>query len=64
VFAKACIFDAGGQWFEIDRVLPHRLAQDGRRAVTQYLVKWKGYGDKYKEWRVDEVGVTAADADA
>jgi len=34
----------------------------GRRAVTEYLVKWEGYGDEYNEWR-DEVGVVAAATD-
>jgi len=47
----------GGQWFAIDRVLSHRFIKLGRRNVTQYLVKWKGYGDEWNEWR-DEVGVT------
>jgi hypothetical protein len=50
----------GGQWFEIDRVLSHRESRVGRRRVVmQYLVKWKGYGDEYNEWR-DEPGVTAS----
>eukprot|EP00775_Hariotina_reticulata_P003006 gene3006-biopygen4642 len=49
----------GGEWFEIDRVLSHRESRVGRRVVMQYLVKWKGYGDEYNEWR-DEPGVTAS----
>ena len=40
-----------------DRVLSHRFIKLGRRNVTQYLVRWKGYGDEWNEWR-DEVGVT------
>ncbi len=48
----------GGQWCEIDRVLSHRAATlPGGSQVTQYLVKWKGYGDEWNEWR-DEAGVT------
>ena len=49
----------GGQWCEIDRVLSHRkttLPGSGT-TVTQYLVKWSGYGDEWNEWR-DEVGVS------
>lgn len=57
-------FDDGesGQWFEIDRVLKHRQVKVNRRTAVQFLVKWKGYGDEWNEWR-DESGVTAAAVD-
>ncbi len=47
----------GGEWYEVDRVLSHRQVRIGSRMVTQYLVKWAGYGDEWNEWR-DEAGVT------
>jgi len=52
----------GGQWYAVDRVLSHRMVKLGRRTVTQYLVKWAGYGDEYNEWR-DDQGVSAAATD-
>jgi transposase InsO family protein len=48
----------GGEWFEIDSILAHREVRvRGNRTVTQYLVRWKGYGPELDEWR-DEEGVT------
>ena len=54
-------FDDGedGQWYEIDLILSHRKVRLGSKVLTQYLVKWTGYGDEWNEWR-DAVGVTAA----
>jgi hypothetical protein len=47
----------GGTWLEIDTILSHRAVKLGTREVTQYLVKWKGYGPEHNEWR-DEASVT------
>lgn len=48
----------GGEWFAIDTILDMRTVGRGRgRAVTQYLVKWKGYGDEHNMW-CDADGVT------
>lgn len=54
----------GGEWYEIDRVLDHRIVHVGRnrRPVTQFLVKWKGCDDAWNQWR-DAAGVTQAAVD-
>eukprot|EP00775_Hariotina_reticulata_P012005 gene12005-12149_t len=40
----------------------HAVESGRMQPHPEYLVKWKGYGDEYNEWR-DEVGVTAAATD-
>ena len=53
----------GGEWFAIDTILDMRTVGRGRgRAVTQYLVKWKGYGDEHNMW-CDADGVTQSAVD-
>ena len=42
--------DEGQPWFEVESVLQHRELRRGKRSVTQYLIKWKGYGHEHNTW--------------
>ena len=35
----------------IDRLINRRVIKKGRGYSTQYLVRWRGYGPEYDEWR-------------
>jgi hypothetical protein len=49
--AEPLYFDDEGQpWFEVESVLQHRELKRGKRSVTQYLIKWKGYGHEHNTW--------------
>lgn len=37
--------------YEVERVLAKRIRKFGRTAVTQYLIKWLGYGPEFNEWK-------------
>ena len=37
--------------YEVERVEAKRLRKFGRTTVTQYFVKWVGYGPEFNEWR-------------
>ena len=36
--------------YEVERILDERTQKVGRRNVTQYLVKWTGYGHDHNSW--------------
>lgn len=38
------------QSFEVERLLNRRVIKRGRGVVTQYLVRWQGYGPEYDRW--------------
>lgn len=40
----------GEAYFEIERVLDHRINKRGRRVFREYLVKWLGYGSEHNSW--------------
>jgi hypothetical protein len=42
--------DEGEPWYEVESVLQHRDLKRGRRTVTQFLIKWKGYGHEHNTW--------------
>ena len=37
--------------YTVKRIIDKRLRKFGRATVTQYLVKWDGYGQEFNEWR-------------
>lgn len=37
--------------YTVERIVGRRLRKFGRTTVTQYLVKWEGYGPEFNEWR-------------
>lgn len=43
-----------GTWedpqFEVETLLKKQIVPRGRRRITQYLVKWRGYPDHYNSW--------------
>ena len=40
----------GHEKYEVEGILSHRR----RRGKTQYLVKWKGYGDLENTWQTEQ----------
>lgn len=38
-----------GHW-EVERLINRRVRRYGRGQVTQYLVRWKGYGPEHDKW--------------
>ena len=41
---------ATDQSFEIERLLNKRIIKRGRKGITQYLVRWRGYGLEHDQW--------------
>ena len=39
------------QSYEVEKQVDKRIRKYGRTPVTQYLVRWLGYGPEYDEWR-------------
>jgi hypothetical protein len=41
------------QWksYEVERIVDKRMRTYGSKKVAQYLLKWKGYGPEWNEWR-------------
>ena len=39
------------QSYEVEKLVDKRIRKYGRTPVTQYLVRWLGYGAEYDEWR-------------
>ena len=37
--------------YVVERILDKRIRKFGRTTVTQYMVKWLGWGPEYNEWR-------------
>ena len=37
--------------YYIERLLDRRAIKQGRTRITQYLVKWEGYGPQHDDWR-------------
>lgn len=48
--------DAEGGDYELDAILNKRVTKKGRhrKPVTQYLVRWKGWGSQWNEWYNDD----------
>ena len=43
------IIDEHPEW-EVERILRHAIKGRGRRKVTYYLIRWKGYTSEYDTW--------------
>ena len=39
------------RFYTMEKIIDKRLKKFGRITVTQYMVKWLGYGPEYNEWR-------------
>ena len=37
--------------YEVEKIVDKRLRKYNRTVVTQYLIRWKGYGPEYDEWK-------------
>jgi hypothetical protein len=46
--------------FSVDELLDCRKRRQGRKQITEYLVKWAGYGHEHNTW---EPAVNIADPD-
>jgi hypothetical protein len=46
--------DDGELWYEVEAVLQHRELKRGKRTMTQYLIKWKGYGHEHNTWEPEK----------
>ena len=42
--------DEFGEWFEIERILDHRVIKRGRSVKREYLIRWDGYSAEYDTW--------------
>ena len=36
--------------YEVECIIDKRIKQAGRHKVTQYLIKWTGYGHEHNSW--------------
>ena len=44
----------GDNQYEVDRILEHRERRNGRRFLTEYLVRWTGYGEEDDSWVLED----------
>jgi hypothetical protein len=42
--------DTDKDLFEVDRLLDKRTCKKGRGFMTEYLVRWSGYGPEFDQW--------------
>lgn len=42
--------DEGDLVYFVETVLDHRLRKSGRKSVTEYLIKWRGYSHEHNTW--------------
>ena len=40
--------------YEVEKVIKSRIRRYGKKAVTQYLLQWRGYGPEHDEWRNED----------
>jgi hypothetical protein len=40
----------GEAYFQIDRIVDHRLTKLGRRVTREYLIRWKDFGPEHNSW--------------
>jgi hypothetical protein len=48
----------GDEEYEVEAIVAHRSVRKGKKVMTQYQVKWLGYGIEYNEW-LDEDAFTS-----
>ena len=37
--------------YEVEKLVSRRIRRYGKKDVTQYLIRWSGYGPEYDEWK-------------
>jgi Chromo (CHRromatin Organisation MOdifier) domain len=37
--------------YEVEQIVDSRKRRYGRKLVNEYLVRWRGYGPKFDEWK-------------
>ena len=45
----------GELYFFIEKILDHRVVQQGRRTVREYFLQWKGYGPVHNSWEPEKL---------
>lgn len=40
----------GEVYYLIDQILDHRSTKQGRKSITEYYIRWKGYGPEHNTW--------------
>ena len=46
------MIDGELEW-EVERILKHRTRKHGKKQITEYLIRWKGYGPEHDLWQDD-----------
>jgi hypothetical protein len=45
----------GEAYFQIERIVDHRLKRQGRRVSREYLIRWKGFGPEHNSWEPERL---------
>jgi hypothetical protein len=53
----------GDEYFEIERVLDHRIVKRGRSSKREYLIRWEGYTAEHDTWEPESNIAESANGD-